>query len=98
MFYRLGIRSMTLTHFRDNNWTDSSTDEPRHNGLTEFGKDKPLFLNLRIRREVKPTNGSWRTDETYIRIAGRWTYLYRGEFQPRFSECRPRSQPAQRSS
>src|SRR5580704_16640487 len=34
-------------------------------------------LNKRIRREVKPTNGSWRTDETYVRVAGRWTYLYR---------------------
>jgi IS6 family transposase len=34
-------------------------------------------LNTRIRRELKPTNGSWRTDETYIRVAGRWTYLYR---------------------
>ena len=34
-------------------------------------------LNKRIRRKVKPTNGSWRTDETYVRVAGRWTYLYR---------------------
>ena len=34
-------------------------------------------LNKRIRREVKSTNGSWRTDETYVRVAGRWTYLYR---------------------
>jgi transposase-like protein len=34
-------------------------------------------LNERIRRELKPTNASWRTDETYIRVAGRWTYLYR---------------------
>ena len=34
-------------------------------------------LNHRIRRELKPTNGSWRTDETYVRVAGRWTYLYR---------------------
>ena len=32
-------------------------------------------LNVRIRRELKPTNGSWRTDETYVRVAGRWTYL-----------------------
>lgn len=23
------------------------------------------------------TNRSWRVDETYIRIAGRWTFLYR---------------------
>jgi transposase, IS6 family len=34
-------------------------------------------LNVRIRRELRPTNGSWRTDETYVRVAGRWTYLYR---------------------
>ena len=34
-------------------------------------------LNVRIRRELKPTNGSWRTDETHVRLAGRWTYLYR---------------------
>jgi IS6 family transposase len=34
-------------------------------------------LNERIRRELKPTNGSWRTDETYVRVAGHWTYLYR---------------------
>ena len=34
-------------------------------------------LNDRIRRELKPTNRSWRTDETYVRVAGRWTYLYR---------------------
>ena len=23
------------------------------------------------------SNGSWRVDETYIRVKGRWTYLYR---------------------
>ena len=23
------------------------------------------------------TNGSWRVDETYIKVKGRWTYLYR---------------------
>lgn len=34
-------------------------------------------LNQRFRRELKPTNGSWRVDETYIRVAGTWTYLYR---------------------
>ena len=30
-------------------------------------------LNERIRRELKLTNASWRTDETYVRVAGRWT-------------------------
>ena len=34
-------------------------------------------LNKRIRRELRDPNRSWRVDETYIRVAGRWTYLYR---------------------
>jgi IS6 family transposase len=34
-------------------------------------------LNRRCRRELRKTNGSWRCDETYIRVAGQWTYLYR---------------------
>jgi IS6 family transposase len=34
-------------------------------------------LNKRCRRELKPTNGSWRVDETYIPVAGEWHYLYR---------------------
>ena len=34
-------------------------------------------LELRLRRHLKPTNKSWRVDETYIRVQGRWCYLYR---------------------
>jgi transposase, IS6 family len=34
-------------------------------------------LNRRCRPELRKTNGSWRVDETYVRIAGEWTYLYR---------------------
>jgi transposase, IS6 family len=34
-------------------------------------------LEQRLRRHVKPTNKSWRVDETYIRVKGRWCYLYR---------------------
>ena len=30
-------------------------------------------LNRRCRRELRPTNRSWRVDETYIRVAGKWT-------------------------
>ena len=44
-FYRLGVRYMTLTHSLNNNWADSSTDEPRHNGLTEFGKEVVREMN-----------------------------------------------------
>jgi membrane dipeptidase len=45
MYYRLGIRSMTLTHFRNTEWADSSTDKPAHNGLTEFGKEVVREMN-----------------------------------------------------
>ncbi len=45
MYQRLGIRSMTLTHFRNNNWADSSTDKPRHDGLTAFGKEVVREMN-----------------------------------------------------
>ncbi len=41
----LGVRYLTLTHFRNNNWADSSTDKPAHNGLTPFGKDVVRELN-----------------------------------------------------
>jgi transposase-like protein len=35
------------------------------------------ILNRRIRREMRQPNRSWRVDETYVRVAGKWTYLYR---------------------
>ena len=41
----LGVRYLTLTHFGNNNWADSSTDKPAHNGLTPFGKDVVRELN-----------------------------------------------------
>jgi membrane dipeptidase len=44
-FARLGVRYLTLTHFKNNNWADSSTDKPKHNGLTDFGKDVVRELN-----------------------------------------------------
>jgi putative transposase len=31
----------------------------------------------RWRRYARPVGASWRVDETYIRVRGRWTYLYR---------------------
>src|SRR5215469_14028343 len=45
LYRRLGILSMTLTHFRNNDWADSSTDKPEHNGLTEFGKQVVRVMN-----------------------------------------------------
>jgi transposase-like protein len=34
-------------------------------------------LNKRVRSHLRMTNGSWRVDETYIRVKGQWVYLYR---------------------
>src|SRR5438445_4998328 len=41
----LGVRYMTLTHSSNDEWADSSTDKPAHNGLTEFGKDVVREMN-----------------------------------------------------
>ena len=35
------------------------------------------ILERRIRREMRHPNRSWRVDETYVRVGGKWTYLYR---------------------
>ena len=45
MFGDLGVRYMTLSHFYDDEWADSSTDKPAHNGLTDFGKDIVREMN-----------------------------------------------------
>jgi len=45
MYRRMGILSMTLTHFRSNDWADSSTGRPDHNGLTPFGKEVVREMN-----------------------------------------------------
>ena len=34
-------------------------------------------VNRRLRSRFKPTNDSWRVDETYVRVKGTWVYLYR---------------------
>lgn len=34
-------------------------------------------LDKRCRRHLKPTNNSWRVDETYIKVKGEDRYLYR---------------------
>jgi transposase-like protein len=34
-------------------------------------------LDQRLRPHLCRTTGSWRVDETYLRVKGRWVYLYR---------------------
>ncbi|MET9321817.1 dipeptidase [Streptomyces sp. NPDC003038] len=43
--YRLGVRYMTLTHNDTIDWADSATDEPRHGGLTDFGREVVREMN-----------------------------------------------------
>src|SRR4051794_20397315 len=33
-------------------------------------------LERRIRPHLRMSNGSWRVDETYVKVKGRWMYLY----------------------
>lgn len=44
-FYELGARYMTITHWRNTDWADSATDDPVHNGLTEFGREVIREMN-----------------------------------------------------
>ncbi len=45
IFADLGVRYMTLTHFYNDEWADSSTAKPEHNGLTDFGKEVVREMN-----------------------------------------------------
>ena len=45
MLYRVGARYMTLTHSKGLRWADSATDEPRVDGLTEFGRQVVREMN-----------------------------------------------------
>ncbi|QQS46668.1 MAG: dipeptidase [Acidobacteriota bacterium] len=45
MYAQMGVRYLTLTHSVNTDWADSSGDQPKHNGLTDFGKDVVRELN-----------------------------------------------------
>jgi membrane dipeptidase len=50
MFYKLGVRYMTLTHTNTNDWADSEGDinnssVQHHNGLTDFGREVIREMN-----------------------------------------------------
>jgi membrane dipeptidase len=44
-FASRGATYMTLTHMRNTEWADASTDPPRHNGLSDFGKQAIREMN-----------------------------------------------------
>ena len=48
-----------------------------HTTLFRWVQAYAATLEKRVRRHLQPCTGSWRVDETYIKIKGVWTYLYR---------------------
>jgi len=44
-YYDLGVRYMTLTHNVTLDWADAALDEPKHAGLTPFGKEVVREMN-----------------------------------------------------
>jgi membrane dipeptidase len=61
IFADLGVRYMTLAHFYNDEWADSSTDKPAHNGLTDFGKQVVREMN----REGMMVDISHVSDKTF---------------------------------
>jgi transposase-like protein len=48
-----------------------------HATLQRWLKRFVSLIDKRFRQRKKPVNGSWRMDETYIKLNGKWVYLYR---------------------
>ncbi|MGI4946145.1 MAG: IS6 family transposase [Janthinobacterium lividum] len=48
-----------------------------HTTIFRWIQDYAAELAKRVRPHIRRSNGSWRVDETYVRVKGRWTYLYR---------------------
>jgi len=48
-----------------------------HSTLQRWVKRFVPLIDKRVRRRKKVVNGSWRMDETYIKLNGKWVYLYR---------------------
>jgi len=44
-FHERGVRYMTLTWSNTHDWADASTDEARHGGLTDFGREVVREMN-----------------------------------------------------
>ncbi len=48
-----------------------------HTTLFRWVQAYAAKLEQRVRRHLRLCTGSWRVDETYIKVKGVWTYLYR---------------------
>src|SRR5713101_573576 len=48
-----------------------------HVTVWRWGQRYAPEIQRRLRPRLRPINDSWRVDETYIRVKGKWVYLYR---------------------
>ena len=44
---------------------------------SEYRLQKGVLKTLNVQSYARAVGGSWRMDETYIKVRGRWVYLYR---------------------
>nr|WP_309228513.1 IS6 family transposase [Roseomonas sp. KE2513] len=51
--------------------------EVAHTTLVRWTQACAPEIETRIRPHLCPSNGSWRVDQTYVRVKGRWVRLYR---------------------
>ena len=47
-----------------------------HSAMMRWVHQYSPEIEKKIRRHLRPTNDSWRVDETYIKVKGKWKYLY----------------------
>jgi putative transposase len=69
--YNLSLRDLEEMMAERGIHVDHSTV---HRWVVHFA---PLLLE-RFNRRKRPVTGKWHVDETYVRVRGRWMYLYRG--------------------
>ena len=48
-----------------------------HSTIFRWVQDYAPEMEKRTRPYLKQTNDFWRVDETYVKVRGRWMYLYR---------------------
>ena len=48
-----------------------------HSTVQRWVKRFTFLIDTRVRKRKRSINSSWRMDETYIRLNGKWVYLYR---------------------
>ena len=51
--------------------------EVDHTTIMRWVHQSSPEIEKKVRRHLRPTNDSWRVDETYIKVKGEYKYLYR---------------------